>query len=221
VTKYVIAIAALVVVVVAGVVFYERYGTPTTQVAATAESAAAVTDAEPPALYPDDMILGDPDAPVTIIEYASLSCPHCADFQTEVLPQLKTAYIDTGKAKLVYRDFPLNQPALHGAQLAHCVAPQSYFGMLELLFRNQDKWAFGTKVDEELTRLGATAGIDATKFKACLEDEAMRERIVNRALEAEQKFGVNSTPTFIVNGTKLTGTHAFEDFQKAIDAAQP
>lgn len=220
-TKYVIAIAALVVVVVAGVMLYERYGTPTTQVTAATESAAAATDAEQPALYPDDMILGDPNAPVTIIEYASLSCPHCADFHLNVLPQLKTTYIDTGKAKLVYRDYPLNQQALHGAHLAHCVAPQSYFGMLELLFRNQGKWAFGTDVDGELTRLGATAGIDAPKFKACLDDAAMRERIVTRALEAEQKFGVDSTPTFIVNGTKMTGTHVFEDFQKAIDAAQP
>lgn len=219
--KYAIALAVLVALVVAGVILYERYGAPTTQVVGTTDPDAAATDPDQPALYPDDMILGDANAPVTIIEFASLTCPHCADFHTNVLPQLKTAYIDTGKAKLVYRDYPLNQPALHGAQLAHCVPPQSYFGMIEMLYRNQESWSSVADPDAELTKLGATAGVDAAKFQSCVADPAIRDRIIARAQEAEQKYGVNSTPSFLINGKKITGAQAFEEFQKAIDEALP
>ncbi len=107
-----------------------------------------------------DKILGSPEAPVTIIEYASLTCPHCARFHTETLPKLKTDWIDTGKARLVFRDFPLDGAALGAATLAHCAPPDRYFAMLELMFERQREWAVEGEWRERMTQLAGVAGMD-------------------------------------------------------------
>lgn len=218
--RYLIAVAIVVVLAAAGAIGYERFGGGSDPIPA-GDSTTAATPGDQPPLYDDDKILGDPNAPVTMIEYASLTCPHCADFHNDVLPQIKKAYIETGKLKLVYRDFPLNQAALRGAQLTHCVAPQNYFGMLELLFRNQESWAFTADPVGELEKLGATAGIDAAKFEACINDKPMTEGIIARAQEGQDKYGVSSTPYFFINGRKISGAQPFEDFDKVIQDALP
>lgn len=218
--KYLIAVAIVVVLAAAGAIGYERFGGGASPIPA-GDSATAATPADQPPLHDDDKVLGDPDAPVTMIEYASLTCPHCADFHNNVLPEIKKAYVETGKLKLVFRDFPLNQAALRGAQLTHCVPAQNYFGMLELLFRNQESWAFTADPVAELKKLGATAGIDAAKFEACINDQPMTEAIIARAQEGEEKYGVASTPYFFINGRKISGAQPFEDFDKVIkDALQ-
>ena len=163
--------------------------------------------------------MGDANAPVTMIEYASLTCPHCARFSNEVLPKLKSTYIDTGKVRLVYRDFPLNEAALRASQLTRCVPPQNFFGIVELLFRNQESWAFGADPVAELTKIAAAAGIDKTKFEGCLKDQAMADVIIARAQEGQQKYGVSSTPYFFVNGRKILGEQPYEEFDKVIQEA--
>ena len=118
-------------------------------------------------------VLGDPNAPVTIIEYASLSCPHCARFHAERMPWLKETFIDTGRAKLEYRDFPLNAPALWGAMLAHCAGPKHYFAYLDFLFKKQAQWAFTDNPQEGLKALAKQAGMSGTKFDTCMRNESL------------------------------------------------
>jgi protein-disulfide isomerase len=220
VKKYLIAVAIVVVLAVAGVIGYERFGGNAGPIP-TGDTATAATQADQPPFYDDDKVMGDPQAPVAMIEYASLTCPHCAHFHNDVLPEIEKTYIDTGKVKLIYRDFPLNEAALRGAQLAHCVPAQNYFGMVALLFRNQDSWAFGADPVAELKKIAATAGIDETKFEACLKDQTTVDAIVARAKEAQDKYGVASTPAFFINGRKISGAQPFEDFDKVIKEALP
>lgn len=149
-----------------------------------------------------ERILGDPAAPVTIIEYASLTCPHCATFHRETLPVLKERYIDTGKARLVFRDFPLDRAALAAATLAHCAGDARYFKFLEAMFANQQSWARASDpvaALRQLTRLGGLSDADA---EACLADQSLQDAILQTRLDGEHEFGVNSTPTIFVNGTK-------------------
>lgn len=148
-TYIVIAIAAVLVVGLAALQFTGSDEEPPAPVATTGEKDA--TPAQPAdgsradvalaKVTADDKVLGDRDAPVTMIEYSSLTCPHCAHFHTDVLPRIKKEYIDTGKVKLVLRDFPLNQPALIAAQIAHCVPEDRYFGFVSVLFETQAAWA--------------------------------------------------------------------------------
>jgi len=219
VKRYLIAVAVVVILAVAGYWAYERFGG--SGAIPAGDSATAATVGEQPPLYEDDKVMGDANAPVTMIEYASLTCPHCAHFANDVLPQIKTTYIDTGKLKLVYRDFPLNEAALRGALLTRCVPPQNYFGMVELLFRNQDSWAFNADPVAELKKIAAAGGIDEAKFDDCLKDKATTDAIIARAQEGQDKYGVSSTPYFFINGRKISGAQPFEDFDKIIKEALP
>jgi protein-disulfide isomerase len=164
-------------------------------------------------------VLGKPDAPVTIIEYASLTCPHCAEFAKDTIPQLKQRYIDTGKAKLVYRDFPLDQIALQAAVLAHCAGDERYFTFLDAIFANQPTWARAKDPIAALKQLARLGGLPPDQADACLADKGMENAVLQSRLDAEQKFDVNSTPTLIVNGKKVTGSHDIDTLGKAIEAA--
>jgi protein-disulfide isomerase len=211
--KILIALAVVVVIVIAGLVAWQLWPAQPT----VAETVDTTTVAEAPQIRPDDIVLGDAKAPVTIVEYYSLSCPHCAHFDEETLPQIKTAYIDNGKVRLVLRDFPLNRPALQASLLAHCVPQDGFFSMTDLLFKQQSTWL----VDDSATALAniaKTAGIDQAKFEQCLNDKAAQEKIINSRKEAEDKFKVNSTPTFLINDQKLEGARSFDVFKSVIDA---
>jgi len=168
------------------------------------------------ALSKDDRILGNPDAPITIIEYASLTCPHCAHFTNEVLPELKKKWIDTGKAKLVLRDYPLDEPALRAAMIARCAPPDRFYAYTDMFFGAQDKWVTARDYRDALARLVKLGGMSREEFDNCLKNTALENKIVEDRLIASKELDVNSTPTFFINGTKFTGAPTVEEFDKAL-----
>jgi protein-disulfide isomerase len=166
-----------------------------------------------------DIILGSDNAPVILIEYASLSCGHCAEFYNKVFPELKKNYIDTGKVKFILRDFPLNAPALQGSVLARCAGKEKYYDVVHTLFANQEKWAFGEKFMSDLAEYGKQHGISQEQFDACVQDKQLQEKIMAGMKEGSEKFAINSTPTFVLNGQKAEGLHSVTEFTKVLDAA--
>ncbi|HEX4570465.1 MAG TPA: DsbA family protein [Dongiaceae bacterium] len=170
-------------------------------------------------IYPDDMYLGKPDAKVTVIEYASLSCPHCANFNKEVLPKIKADYIDKGLVRWIFRDYPLNRPAFQAAILAHCASPMRYFSLVDQLFQSQDYWLTQSDPLTALKQIGASVGVDDKAFEACLNDEALKNKILTRVQEANDKYKVDATPTFVIKGTTHAGELPYGDFKKLLDQA--
>jgi protein-disulfide isomerase len=168
------------------------------------------------ALTKDDRILGNPDAPITIVEYASLTCPHCAHFTNEVLPELKKKWIDTGKAKLVLRDYPLDEPALRAAMIARCAPPDRFYAYTDMFFGAQDKWVTAHDYRDALARLVKLGGMSREEFDNCLKNTALENKIVEGRLIASKELDVNSTPTFFINGTKFTGAPTVEEFDKVL-----
>lgn len=163
-----------------------------------------------------DKMIGDPKAPVTIVEYASITCPHCAVFHIESYPELKKNYIDTGKVKLIFREFP-TQPAkiaISGFMLAHC-AGDRYFPFINALFEQQQQWRFDPY--QGFLRIAKQAGMSQQSFEKCLEDGKLAGEIENVAKRGAEKFGVESTPTFFINGTKVEGALPAAEFAKIID----
>jgi protein-disulfide isomerase len=165
----------------------------------------------------EDQALGDPNAPVTIIEYASLTCPHCAQFHEDVLPELKERYIAPGKVRLVFRDFPLDQRALAAASLAHCAGPERYFGFIDVLFETQESWARADDYLAALKRLGKLGGLSEAEMDACFADEDLTNRILQSRLDAQNQYDVSSTPSFIIDGKLYPGSRDIDEFGKLID----
>jgi protein-disulfide isomerase len=168
------------------------------------------------ALTKDDRILGNPDAPITIVEYASLTCPHCAHFTNDVLPELKKKWIDTGKAKLVLRDYPLDEPALRAAMVARCAPPDRFYAYVDTFFGSQEKWVTARDYRDALARLVKLGGMSRDEFDKCLNNTALENKIVEARLIASKELVVNSTPTFFINGTKFTGAPTVEEFDKVL-----
>lgn len=166
-----------------------------------------------------DRVLGNPDAPVTIIEYASLSCSHCAHFATTVLPEVKKRLIDTGKAKLIFRDFPLDQYALKASMMARCLPADKYFNVIEVIFSNQDRWSKAEDPLAALAQLGNLAGMSAEAFKACTENHALETAILNAMQEAQTKYRIQSTPSFSFNNgaEELRGAQPVEKFEEVVN----
>lgn len=160
-----------------------------------------------------ERVLGNTDAPVTIIEYSSLTCPHCADFHRNLLPEVKKEFIDTGKAKLIFRDFPLDPLATAAAMVARCAPENSYFRLLETLFANQDAWARSNKPLEAISGYARLAGVSGDALTACLQSEDMLSAINGVKAEGTQKYGVRGTPTLIVNDQVLD---AYTDLPTAL-----
>ncbi|MEQ8193897.1 MAG: DsbA family protein [Rhodospirillales bacterium] len=165
-----------------------------------------------------DRVMGNPDAPVTIIEYSSLTCPHCMAFHRDTLPELKKTYIDTGKVKLIYRDFPFGGLAMAAAMMARCAKPERYFGLLEILFRSQAEWTRGDQPLANLSRIGRLAGMPDSDVQACFQHRDLWQAIKNQAKSAEQKYQINSTPSFVINDRTVSGALPFEEFKKIIEA---
>jgi protein-disulfide isomerase len=172
-----------------------------------------------PALYPDDNYLGSANAKVTVIEYASLSCPHCARFNDEVFPQIKANYIDKGLVRWVYRDYPLNNPAYLAAVLTHCASPVRYFGLIDKLFKSQDYWATQAQAIVPLKQIAISEGIDEKTYDACLNDQALKDKIISRLQDASTKYKVDATPSFILQGQLHSGEISYDDFKKLLDEA--
>jgi protein-disulfide isomerase len=164
------------------------------------------------------MALGPANAAVTITEYASMTCPHCAAFNENVFPKIKSEYIDTDKVRYVFREFPLDIKAAAGSMLGRCIAKGDsgkYFTVIDMLFKQQGDWVM-KNTTETLTRIGKQAGLSQQAVEACLKDQALLDKI-----SADQKFAsevlkVNSTPTFFINGEMIKGETSFEEFDKRI-----
>jgi protein-disulfide isomerase len=175
--------------------------------------------ADMPTVYPDDMYMGKADAKVTVIEFASLSCPHCAAFNNDVLPKIKADYMDKGLVRWIYRDFPLNRDAFLAAILTHCASPIRYFSLVDSLFRSQSFWETQPDVLVALKQIGASEGVDEKTYDACIDDQALKDKILARYKEAGDKYQVNATPSFLINGKLYAGEMPYEDFKKLLDAA--
>ena len=182
---------------------------------AMAQSAADV--AKPVSL--PDMALGPANAPVTITEFASMTCPHCAAFNAEVFPKIKSTYIDTGKVRYIFREFPLDIKAAAGSMLARCIAKgdaEKYFTVVDLLFRSQADWVM-KNTTENLTRVGKQAGLSQKEVEDCLKDQSLLDKIAADQKYASDVLKVDSTPTFFLNGERIKGETSLEDFEKKIN----
>jgi protein-disulfide isomerase len=158
-----------------------------------------------------DKVMGDPAARVALIEYASLTCPHCASFHAGTLAQIKAAYIDTGKVKFVYRDFPLDEAALSAAMVARCSGDR-YFTVLDMLFAGQGAWASSTNTTAALKAAVAPAGVSSATVDACLASADLRSGVLRIQTEGQSQYGVRATPTFIVGDQTIVGALPFADF---------
>lgn len=167
-----------------------------------------------------DLVIGKADAPVTIVEYASMSCGHCAHFHTNELPKLKAAYLDTGKARLIFRDFPLNRLAQAASLLARCGGGDKTYPLIGVFFEKIDTWLVRNPLPE-LFKIARQAGFTKEAFEKCLADQPMLDKLLAGRDHASGKLGVNSTPTFFINGKRHSGAPTFEELEKAIKAATP
>jgi len=195
------------------------------------EAAAPAPSEEADSLYGEgafaDMMLGDPQAPVTVIEYASVTCPVCAVFHQAVFPEFKAKYIDTGKVKFVFREFPAHNPQLTfaGSMVARCAAGKggnaAYFAVVNKMFETQEVWAEGDNPRRELQKIAMEAGMDEAAFEACIRREDLLDLLNRVAGNARDEYGVGGTPSFFINGAPLTNGWALKDFDQAIEQASP
>lgn len=166
-----------------------------------------------------DLAIGKADAPVTIVEYASMTCGHCANFHNKVFPAIKEKYVDTGKVRFVFREFPLDNLAAAASMLARCTGGDKAYPLISALFKTQDQWAFvrGNPVPE-LFKIAKQAGYTQEAFDKCLRDDELLGKLTSIRDRASKDFGVNSTPTFFINGKRLTGrSDLIETFDKALE----
>jgi protein-disulfide isomerase len=186
-------------------------------VSRAADEPAAPQQAATPAAADSlpDMTLGKAGAPVTIVEYSSLTCPHCAHFHRDVMPELKSEYIDTGKVRYVQREFPLNNPAFAGSVLARCLDPSRFFAFNDLLFSRQDEWAFKEDAIVPLRQFAKQAGMTDAEFDKCIDDEALQKKVL-AVRDKGEKEGVKGTPTFFINGKIYNGQPTLQAIGEAI-----
>jgi protein-disulfide isomerase len=183
----------------------------------TGAMAQSASDVAKPMSLPD-MALGPANASVTITEYASMTCPHCAAFNEAVFPKIKSEYIDSGKVRYVFREFPLDIKAAAGSMLARCIAKDDsgkYFTVIDLLFKQQNDWVM-KNTTETLTRIGKQAGLSQQAVEDCLKDQALLDKIAADQKYASDVLKVDSTPTFFINGERIRGETSFEEFDKRI-----
>jgi protein-disulfide isomerase len=162
-----------------------------------------------------DLRMGDPQAPVTMIEYASLTCPHCARFHSVVLPEIETLYIATGRVRLIFRNFILNQYDLYAAMIARCMGPGKIYAFQQQLFRTQPEWLDGNIIGN-LARMAEDAGMDRESFDTCLTNDDLKNHLVGMQAYGNEQLDVTGTPTVFINGEKISGVQTIEIFAAAI-----
>jgi protein-disulfide isomerase len=182
--------------------------------AAAASDAAVAAALMQPGPLPD-IVEGAAGAPATIVEYASMTCSHCAAFHEQVWPALKAKYVDTGKAKFILREFPLDPLATAAFMAARCVGPDKRDALIDRLFARQGEWAFR---DEPIERLRRETGLSPADFLACVKDKTLFDGVNAERDSAAERFGLDSTPTFFVNGHKIDGEAALPAFDAALAA---
>ena len=179
-------------------------------------SSAPARAADLATAQPEDRVIGDRNAPGTIVEYASFTCPHCAHFHTDLLPQVKLALLDKGLAKLVFRDFPLDRLALAAAMLARCGDGERSMEAVGRLFDSHAEWARASKPVEAIVATLAPAGLTPEKADRCLSDESLARAVIREAKAGQDAFQIDGTPTFVVNGKKLENASSVGDFAAAL-----
>jgi len=162
--------------------------------------------------FTGDIVLGKADAPVTMIEYASMTCPHCAAFHENVLPALKQKYIDTGKLKLIFREFPLDGVALRASMMARCAGEAKAYPLIDILFKQQKIWATSQDPIAALSQIAKLGGMSQSSFETCLADEALMKQLVQSRQDGADKFEIKGTPSFIIDGKTYDGETDIEDF---------
>ena len=167
----------------------------------------------------NDFVIGDIHAPVTIIEYASLSCSHCADFHNNILSTIKKEYVDLGKVKFVFRDFPFNYPALLGSMALKCVPHEVRYDYMNVLFELQSKWVVreNTKSKQELFKIMQSGGMTKNKFDTCTSNAEIENEILQGLMAAQEEFNIKSTPSFLINGMLVEGNRSIKEFRQIID----
>ena len=170
-------------------------------------------------LLEDDFVIGDESAPITIIEYASLSCSHCADFHTNTLEKLKEEYIDSGKVRFVFRDFPFNYPALLGSMVLRCIPGDVRYDYMNALFQLQTNWVDkeSTKTTQELFKIMQSGGMTKKEFDTCITNVDLENKILQGVIGAQSEFNVQSTPSFLVNGILVEGNKSIKEFRQIIN----
>jgi protein-disulfide isomerase len=171
-----------------------------------------------PPVGPEDQVIGDANAPVTVIEYASLTCPHCGRWEKDVFPKVRSDFVEKGKVRFVFRDFPLDALALKAAQLAHCTGDQRFWGFLEVEFGNQASWVTKPDPTGELIKLVRMGGLSEDRARACMSDDKLAESIT-LSQAGGSEAGVNSTPTFFINGKSYNGEIPYDEFAKDLKDA--
>ncbi|THH36608.1 DsbA family protein [Aliishimia ponticola] len=169
----------------------------------------------------EDMVMGDPDAPVTIIEYASYTCPHCASFHANQLKQLKADYVDTGKVKFIFREVYFDRYGLWASAVARCAGPEKFFGITDMIFEGQSEWVrAGAPADivEELSKIGRIAGVDGEQLDACLRDGEKLQTLVAWYQQNAETHGIESTPSLVIDG-KTYSNMAYDDLAEVIEDA--
>lgn len=161
--------------------------------------------------------LGDQGARLTVVEYFSMTCPHCAAFHLQTLPEIKKRYLDTGKVRLVVRDFPTDAVALRAAVLAHCAGPERYFAFVDGLLASQPRWAAAKDPAAALRQVAKLGGLTDAQIDACLADTSMENAVLQTRLDAQQKHEIRSTPSFLIDGKVHAGNRSPDDFAKLLD----
>ena len=179
---------------------------------ASSEEATAARD-----VFLGDIVLGSTDAPITIIEYASMTCSHCADFHKFAFKRVKENYVDTGKVRFVFREFPLDAYALQAAVLARCSGENQYFEMIDLLFDKQLDWVTSQDVSQSLRRYARDKGLGDDEYDSCQENQTLLKRLAARRIEGRETYGVRATPSLVINGKLYEGSRRYTDLAAFLD----
>ncbi|MEE2955809.1 MAG: DsbA family protein [Pseudomonadota bacterium] len=164
----------------------------------------------------EEFILGKVNAPITMVEYASLTCSHCAEFHTLTLPLIKKEFIETGKVRLIYRDFPLDQVALTGSMIAHCAGKDRYFAFIQTMFAQQKQWSNDPQPIKALAQIARLGGMTKDKFEKCIKDKNVADAILQKRLDGDKQYKINSVPTILINGKRYSGGLTIEEFRSIV-----
>ena len=165
-----------------------------------------------------DRVLGQKNAAITIIEYASMTCPHCAEFHAGPFQTLKKEYIETGKVKFIYRDYPLDRLALAAAMMARCAPKERYYPIIEIIYRTQENWAKQADPTAALSQIGLLSGISKDAYDNCLRNKEIYEGVMKIRNEGREKFNIQSTPTILMNEKKINGNITSKNLRLTLDA---
>jgi len=165
------------------------------------------------------IFIGKENAPVEIKVYSSLTCPHCANFHMNVIPEIKKKYVNAGKVKIIFIDFPLDLAALNASKILHCVEKNKQMLIMDLIYDKQSQWAVGSNIEEinkKLKEIVTTVGINSNKVNQCFNNESIENKVLNGRIDGQKKYSISSTPTIIINEKKITGSTDFKNIEKEI-----